>query len=202
MKITRFTQSCLLIEDGTTRIVIDPSGHDAQTNFGKLDGVLYTHEHSDHFDPSLCDKFLKQGAVVYVNASTAKLCPAGVKVIGDNEEFTIGGIKIQARELPHCLLTDGSKGPQNTGYLLNSKLFHSGDGTVIDNLSAEFLAVPIAGPDVSFKDSCDLIRSAKAKVAIPIHYDFIGTKPDAFARFASNTGCKIHPLNNAEGVEL
>ena len=55
MKITRYYQSCLLVEEGSARILIDPSGAEAERfdSFGKLDAVLYTHEHSDHFDPDL-----------------------------------------------------------------------------------------------------------------------------------------------------
>jgi L-ascorbate metabolism protein UlaG (beta-lactamase superfamily) len=68
MKVTRYFQSCLLVEDGETRVLIDPSGQekDSLDKFGKLDAVLYTHEHSDHFDANMAQTFVEQGiAPVY-----------------------------------------------------------------------------------------------------------------------------------------
>src|SRR5258708_1980014 len=130
MKITRYFQSCLLIEEGSGRILIDPSGAEAERieTFGKLDAVFYTHEHSDHFDAPLCEQLRSRGALIHANASTAKLIKGDVKNVNNGEEFTLGSLTLKAIELPHCLMPDGSKGPQNTGYFINQKFFHPGDG--------------------------------------------------------------------------
>jgi len=93
MKITRFTQSCLLIEEAKARILIDPSGEDSVVDFGELDAVLYTHEHADHFDPTLCKKFMEQGIAVYVNASTAKQIEGRPNIVEDGQEFKAGSFK-------------------------------------------------------------------------------------------------------------
>ena len=106
MKITRFTQSCLLIEEAKARILIDPSGEDSVVDFGELDAVLYTHEHADHFDPALCKKFMEQGIAVYVNASTAKQIEGKPNVVEDRQEFSAGSFEIKVIELPHCLMAD------------------------------------------------------------------------------------------------
>ena len=124
MKITRFVQSCLLIEDGGSRIVIDPSGEEASNDFGKLDAVLYTHEHGDHFDPELTKKFMEAGVSVYANASTAKKIEGQPNLVTDGQEFKVGTFDIKVLELPHCPMPNGSAGPQNVGYLINQKLFH------------------------------------------------------------------------------
>ncbi|MGH7782782.1 MAG: MBL fold metallo-hydrolase, partial [Candidatus Binatia bacterium] len=71
MKVTRYFQSCLLIEVNGVTILIDPSGQDKETDFGKLDAVFYTHEHLDHFDADMAQTFVEQGiAPVYANTST------------------------------------------------------------------------------------------------------------------------------------
>jgi L-ascorbate metabolism protein UlaG (beta-lactamase superfamily) len=206
MKISRFFQSCLLIEDNDTRILIDSSSHDAENydNFGKLDAVLFTHEHPDHFDAELAQKFMDSGVAAYVNESTAKHMKTQANVVKDGQEFQIKNIKVRARELPHCLMVDGSQGPQNTGYLINGKLFHSGDGVSIENLNTEILAAPISGPDVSLHDAHAFAMQTSAKVFIPIHYDIIGTKPEVFAMFSARTNppYEVKVIHHNQGLEL
>jgi L-ascorbate metabolism protein UlaG (beta-lactamase superfamily) len=204
MKVTRYFQSCLLIEENGVRILIDPSGQDKDIEkFGKLDAVLYTHEHSDHFDPEMATIFVEQGvAPVYANASTAKQIEASKTEVSDGQEFDIKGVKIKAYELPHCLMVDGSQGPQNTGYLISQKLFHPGDGKELNGISVDNLAMPLAGPDISPHDGFTFAKQVNAKQVIPIHYDYLGGNPDFFAMMTEKHGIKTLGLKNGETVEL
>jgi L-ascorbate metabolism protein UlaG (beta-lactamase superfamily) len=205
MKITRFFQSCLLVEDGDARILIDPSGNEADSadKFGKLDVVFYTHEHGDHFDADLAQIFVEKSVPVYANASTAKLIDAVKTVVKNGQEFDINGVKVKAIELPHCLMWDGSEGPQNTGYLIGDKLFHPGDGKELADFSVENLALPITGPDLSLKDAFDFAKQVSAKKVIPIHYDALGAHPEFFKRIGdAHFGFKTCVLKNGESVEL
>src|SRR4051812_6667891 len=162
MKVTRYFQSCLLVEEGKARILIDPSGHEKDRDFGRLDAVLYTHEHADHFDAEMAQTFVEQGiAPVYANASTANLIKASKTVVKDGQQFDINGVKIKALELPHCLMVDGSKGPQNTGFVIDGKLFHPGDGKELKGLTIDTLAVPISGPDISLHDAFAFTQQVK-----------------------------------------
>ena len=203
MKLTRYFQSCLLIEVNRVRILIDPSGQDKGTDFGKLDAVFYTHEHGDHFDAEMAQTIVEQGiAPVYANASTAKQVKASVTTTEDGKEYEVSGVKVKALELPHCLMVDGSQGPQNTGYVVNDELFHPGDGKELEGLTVKTLAVPLAGPDVSPHDAFAFGRQVKAQNLIPIHYDYLGGNPGFFASTAEKHGMKTHILDRGESVEL
>jgi L-ascorbate metabolism protein UlaG (beta-lactamase superfamily) len=207
MKVTRYFQSCLLIEDDNTRVLIDPSGQEKDNldKFGDLDAVFYTHEHPDHFDAEMAQMFVEQDmAPVYANASTAKLIKASKTEVKDGQEFTVGGIKVKAIELPHCLMIDGSQGPQNTGYLINNKLFHAGDGKELKGLKIEVLAGPITGPDISLKDICFFTNQVSAKILLPIHYDYIGTKPEVLISFSGfyKQPFKIRPIGLGKSAEF
>jgi len=205
MKVTRYFQSCLLIEEKGARILIDPSGQekDRLSEFGKLDAVFYTHEHGDHFDAGMARDFVEQGvAPVYANASTAKLIEASKTVVQDGKEYDISGMKIKCMELPHCLMVDGSTSVQNTGYLVDGKLFHPGDGAELAGLSVDTLAVPISGPDISLKDAYAFTMQVKAKQVIPIHYDFLGGNPDYLGSSLNKKGVKVHGLTIGDSIEL
>jgi L-ascorbate metabolism protein UlaG (beta-lactamase superfamily) len=205
MKITRYFQSCLLIEAGKARILIDPSSHekDKLGGLGKLDAVFYTHEHGDHFDAEMAQTFVEQGiAPVYANASTAKLIKASKTEVTDGQEFDINGVKVKAIELPHCLMVDGSTSVQNTGYLVNNELFHPGDGKELDGLSAKILAVPLNGPDISPHDAFMFARQVSAEHVLPIHYDFLGGNPDYFGSAIEKAGMKAHVLKLGESTQV
>jgi L-ascorbate metabolism protein UlaG (beta-lactamase superfamily) len=205
MKVTRYFQSCLLIEDGKARVLIDPSGQEKERlgEFGKLDAVFYTHEHMDHFDADMAKTFVEQGiAPVYANSSTAKQIEASKTVVEDGKEYDISGLKIKAIELPHCLMVDGSTAVQNTGYLFNGKLFHPGDGKELKGLQVDTLAVPISGPDISLKDAYDFAVQLTAKQVIPIHYDFLGGNPDFLGGYLNKKGVKVHGLTIGDSVEI
>ena len=206
MKVTRYVQSCLLIEDGSTRILIDPSGDekDRFNDFGKLDAVLYTHEHGDHFDPDLTKIFLESGIAVYANASTAKQADNSVKVVKNGQEFDIKELRIKVIELPHCPMPNGSAGPQNVGYLVNEKIFHPGDGKALTGLKVDNLAVPITGPDVSMRDAFDFLRQVGAKIGIPIHYDKLGANAEVYKTFAGyfDFPFELKPLKMGKSIEI
>jgi L-ascorbate metabolism protein UlaG (beta-lactamase superfamily) len=203
MKVTRFFQSCLLIEEGTARILIDPSAQESDNDIlGKLDAVLYTHEHSDHFDADLAQSLADSGAKIYANASTAKKMKTPPEIVSDNQEFEVSGLKIKALELPHCLMWDGSEGPQNTGFLVEAKMFHAGDGKELAGLAVETLALPINGPDISLKDAFDFAKQTSAKNIIPIHYDYLGGNPNVFADVGKGFDLNTHVLDRGESTNL
>jgi L-ascorbate metabolism protein UlaG (beta-lactamase superfamily) len=203
MKVTRYFQSCLLVEEGSARILIDPSGQDADIDkFGKVHAVLYTHEHGDHFDKEMAREFMNRGLAVYANGSTAKHFTTPPTIAVDGQEFDVAGVKLRVMELPHCLMSDGNPGPQNSGYLLNAKLFHPGDGIELDGLQVENLALPITGPDISFKDARSFAIQVKAKNIIPIHYDYIGTKPEVFQSLAGKGIDQITILSSGSSAEI
>ena len=205
MKITRYFQSCVLIEEAGVRVLIDPSGQekDRLGEFGQLDAVLYTHEHSDHFDAAMAQTFVEQGiAPLYANASTAKLIEASKTVVKDGQEYDIKGLKVKAIELPHCLMVDGSAGPQNTGYLINGQFFHPGDGKELNGLSVATLALPINGPDISLKDAYDFAVQVSAKQVIPIHYDYLGGNPDFLGSSLSKKGIKVLGISLGTSTDI
>ncbi len=206
MKLTRYYQSCLIVEEDGVRLLIDASVQEIERieQFGHIDAVLFTHEHSDHFSSELAEKYRQIGVPIYANDSTAKnmISPPNIMVSG--QEFEVKGVKIKPIDLPHCLLFDGRSGPQNTALLINNKFLDSGDSVEITSLTAEIAAIPMVGPDVSFKDSIAYAKSLQAKVIVPLHYDYLGGNPEVFSEVLArvNSGQQVRPLQLGETVQL
>ncbi|HUD81657.1 MAG TPA: MBL fold metallo-hydrolase [Patescibacteria group bacterium] len=210
MKVTKYPQSCLIIEKDGKRIIIDPGSlvspkYRAEDLF-PAEAILITHEHADHADPALIDDLTRGGQMIVVgNQSTSKAFGGIVtKVVSDGEKFEIAGFSITARELPHVAMVDGSAGPQNTGYLIDDVFFHSGDGIKIDNLTVNAVAAPIAGPDISPRDVFSFVKSLGCDTVIPVHYDYFSADPNFFAKLLApvKPGIKIIVLADEQSVEL
>lgn len=208
MKVTRYPQSCLTIEKNGKKIVIDPGNVFTQIykveDLGAIDAVLYTHSHADHFDISIVEQFRDNGVVMYGNSSVVNLIGNDAVEVVDGQEFEVAGFSVLPRDLDHCLMPDGSNGPHNTGFVVDGTFFHPGDGIKIDNLQVPDLALPIAGPDISFTGAIAFVKSLGARCVIPIHFDNHGTKPELLNKYNESfaLGLEVIILQNGQSVEL
>lgn len=196
----------MVLEMNDTRVAIDPgvpfTENYSVDELGHLDAVLYTHQHADHFDESLVGPFIEAGVAIYGNPSVAKLIESEIDTVNDGEVFTIGAFEITALDLPHCLMPDGSEGPENTGFVINGHFFHPGDGYTIDNLTVDTLALPIAGPSVSPKTAFDFAKQVQAKTLIPIHYDFFYENTEKIKSIGEDMGYRVIVLGHGESTEI
>lgn len=204
MNLIKYPQSCVVIENDDGRVLIDAGNVAldayALEDFGELDAVLYTHRHADHFDDRILGALTDRGIALYANADVAELLPDTATVVSDGESFDVAGFAITARDLPHVVMVDGSAGPPNTGYVIDGRLFHPGDGNALDGLSVDVLAVPIAGPSISFRDAYRFVSDVGARTAVPIHYDVFVADPDQFAGFCDIADVVV--LGHGESMSL
>ncbi|MGH7196278.1 MAG: MBL fold metallo-hydrolase [Candidatus Saccharimonadales bacterium] len=211
MKVTRLPQSCLLLEKEGKSIVIDPGDDFLKSHsvdeIKNVLAVLYTHQHADHYEPAIAAALIEAGVAVYANGSTARLIgDEKCNIVNSTDAFNVGQFEIVSYEIPHCLLPNGEPGPQNTGYVIDGALFHPGDGKDLDELELQVdnLALPITGPDISMLDACNFTKQVGAKVAIPIHYDKYGAKPEAYKHMAERLKMPftIHILADGESTQI
>lgn len=203
MEVTKYAQSCLVVAGDAGRLLIDPGGlglgSHTLDDVGDVDAVLYTHQHPDHFDPAQVDALRERGVTMYGNADVCGLVGDGANEVRDGETFEVAGFAVTARDLPHVEMVDGSPGPPNTGYVIDGRFFHPGDGTDIE-LEVDDLALPIAGPSISFRDAYRMTAALRSRRVIPIHYDFFVADPARFPDFCDIAEVII--LGHGESTDL
>ena len=187
MRLTKFGHSCLLVEEGGARVLLDPGLF--SDGFQELEGltaVCLTHQHSDHLDAERVRQVLDRspGArVVSDEGSAQALGEAGadVEVVHDGDELELGGLGLAVVGRDHAVIHPDIPVVPNVGYLLGGRLFHPGDAFTPPGQPVEVLAVPAGAPWMKLAEAVEYLRRVGPTVAVPVH-----------VRVLSEAGRSIH----------
>jgi len=212
MKITKLFHSCILIEEGETKILIDP-GHwmfeekrAEIKDFSDVSAVLITHEHPDHFYLEALGEIKKAGARIITNKSvSSKLKEINIdsEVLSPGESIDVSGISVKAVDCPHGILPIPV--PENIGFLIQDKVFHPGDCvTVRDIKNVEVLLSPFVAPWTKLIESVEFTKIINPKIVVPIHdgfmkYDFA---LNVFTKVISEAGIEVFSKNPGESFTI
>jgi L-ascorbate metabolism protein UlaG (beta-lactamase superfamily) len=175
MKIKKLGHCCLLLTLEKLTILTDPGAYStAQNTLTGIDVVLITHEHADHFHLESVKEVLAHNpsARIFTNKSVGgKLAAAGItfELLEDANSIEVNGIKLQAVDTKHEEIFEDWGQVQNTGYVINDKLFHPGDASADPGQAVEILALPIAGPWCRIADALHYALRLKPKIIFPVH---------------------------------
>ena len=198
MQITKFGHSCVLLDDGQTKILFDPGLYGGIPDID-VDGIVITHVHQDHLDMVQLQPLLKNNPRIITNTEVkTELEKHNItcEVVEEGHLTTIGTLTLQAFGNQHAIMHPDLPRFQNTGYLINDKIFHPGDALFIPPKKIEVMLLPVAAPWSKVEETLDYISATKAKINFPIHDGFI-TDGGAFHRFAK-MWCEKYELNYIE----
>lgn len=185
MLITKHAQSCLLIEAHGTRILIDPGYFVFQDegltpdSFPKIDLLIFTHEHKDHFDIENVIRIIELSKlVVLAPQSVADQLKnvANVEVTGEGYSKQFAGVKVEAFVSEHGPLPNGNTPPEVVGVVIDDgekRLYTPGDSVWLNQSTrADIVAVPICGKVVmDIATAKTELEKLQPELAVPIHYD-------------------------------
>lgn len=170
MKITKYLHSCLLVEEQDKIILLDPGKYTFDANvfpldqLTKLDYLLITHEHADHFYLPFVRKILEKFSdceIISTDSIVKQLETEQITATSEGDEF------IQMSLVPHEDVVVAVP-PENFMFTINGKLSHPGDSHHFST-NAPILALPIQAPWGSFTDALKLAESISPKYVLPIH---------------------------------
>jgi L-ascorbate metabolism protein UlaG (beta-lactamase superfamily) len=175
MRLTKFGHSCLLVEEGGTRVLLDPGSF--SEGFEELEGltaVCVTHQHGDHLDAGRVRRLLDRNPGVRVvsdEGSAQALDEAGadVEVVHDGDELELGGLGLAVAGRDHAVIHPDVPVVPNVGYLVGGRLFHPGDAFTVPGQPVEVLAVPAGAPWLKLSEAVDYLRRVAPRVAVPVH---------------------------------
>jgi L-ascorbate metabolism protein UlaG (beta-lactamase superfamily) len=175
MKITKYGHACLLVEEGNARILIDPGIWNPTPDVTGVHAVLVTHEHQDHVDVGQLKEVLGKnpGASVITHEGVGKvLSEAGISyaVLEEGGVADVNGVSVQGVGHDHAIIYGDTSPCQNTGFLIDGRLFVPGDALHdIPDSQVEILALPTGAPWMKLAEAIDYAKAVKPKVVFPVH---------------------------------
>jgi len=191
MKITKFPQSCLLIETKGKKILVDPGSLKYKEEYfdiwNSVNIILITHKHSDHCNTAMLEK-LNKDITIY---STSEVKEANnsldINIVKENDVLQLDDIKIEVVHAIHGyqpLLKGDKEVHENVGYIIDdgeNRLYTTSDTICFRNdYKADILCVPVTGHGLTMSafEASLYAKEVGATLTIPIHMDNPAFPPD------------------------
>ncbi len=169
MKITKLVHSCLLVETPERTTLFDPGVYSTVDVDGlqKLDDVIITHTHGDHFDLELIKKLVTKFPSLHITATDEIVAQLRIESIPATSAASEG---IAFFEAPHEATQPYYEAdpPQEIGVHYLDTLSHPGDSHSFNETKA-VLALPIQAPWGSPNAAVALGLKLRPQCIIPIH---------------------------------
>jgi L-ascorbate metabolism protein UlaG (beta-lactamase superfamily) len=197
--LTRIAQSSFRVEteDGLV-IAVDPFSPSAA--WTKVDVVLITHPHYDHFNAAVVRSLLKEGTRVIVPASIQESGAdqgLATDALAPGETKKVGTITVTAVRAYNLGKPQHPKNKDWLGYVFTVdglKVYHAGDTDLIpemEDLAVDVALLPVGG--LATMNAPAAVQAAgliHATVVVPMHYGkvpFTGSAGRKFARLWAGT---------------
>jgi L-ascorbate metabolism protein UlaG (beta-lactamase superfamily) len=213
MQIVHLGQSCVLIETGTARLLLDPGVYSAGfEELTGLDGILITHQHPDHLDLERLPGLLATNPaarLVVDSGSAAQLADAGIEyqVTAPGHRLELAGATVDVIGGEHSVIHPDIPVVPNNGYLINDDgvtVLHPGDSFTLPGRPLDLLLLPTAAPWLKISEAVDYLRAVSPPLAVPIHQAILA-KPDkhyGLFRELAPAGTAIEIATHAEPLKL
>lgn len=213
MHIVHFGQSCVLVEIGTARLLLDPGIYSA--DFDELTGlnaVLVTHQHPDHLDLARMPALLaaNPAAQLLVDSGSApQLAAAGIahQVVEPGQQLELAGTTVEVIGGDHGVIHPDIPVVPNNGYLISDDtgtVLHPGDSFTVPAHDIDLLLLPTAAPWLKVSEAVDYLRAIAPPLAVPIHQAILATPEKYYGLFRelAPTGTDIQIAAHAEAMKI
>ena len=185
MKITKFPQSCLLVETKGKKILVDPGNLKYKEEYfniwNTVDIILITHKHSDHCNTEILEKVDKNIKIYSSNEVKNTHPTLDINIVKENDKINIEDkVIVEVVHAEHGYIPPmktGAKVIENIGYIIDdneTRVYITSDTICFQNeYKCDILCVPVSDYGVvmgAFEASL-FAKETNAKLVIPLHAD-------------------------------
>ena len=187
MKITKYNQSCLLIETNNKRVLVDPGtiGYDESilNEWNNINYILVTHRHPDHCNEKAINIITERDqALIYTTQevvdNTNLINPI---IIKQGDIIDLDNIKIEVTKAVHGFFTPmkNNNGEifENVGFIIddgNKRLYATSDTINFNNnYKCDILCMPFNGNGLTLGivDGIMFAKDIGPEIVIPVHME-------------------------------
>ncbi len=207
MRTTHFGHSCVLLDTGAARLLIDPGAFaDGFEGLTGLDAVLVTHQHPDHLDVERLRPLLRANpdARLLVDAGSAGALDVDHEVLAPGDALDVAGARVQVLGGEHAVIHPDLPVIPNNAYLVDGTHLHPGDAFPAAPGPVEVLFLPTAAPWLKASEAVDHLRAVAPRTAVPVHQGLLARPQVFYGLFTSLApeGTRVRVLDPGEAVEL
>lgn len=173
MDITKYGHACFVVEKSGVALVIDPGSWTTDLKIpSKVTGIIVTHEHPDHCDPSLIQDIIDANpeAVVYAHRDVqSMLGEQPFLAVESGDAVTVADFTLRFTGGAHAAIADHIPVPANLGVMIDDMVYYPGDSFSLPEGAVEIVAVPAAAPWMKFSEAADFLRAVKPRLVFPTH---------------------------------
>jgi L-ascorbate metabolism protein UlaG (beta-lactamase superfamily) len=211
MKFTKYGHAAFLIEEGASKVLIDPGSFSSGfEDLTALTAVLYTHIHADHYDEGKLSAILAHNPDVQLiaDSDTAVAIEAAghtVKVAGEDDVLELGSFRVKVIGHDHAIIHRLMPQAKNVGYFINDRAFYPGDALTVPRDPVEILLLPVEAPWTKVAEVIDYMLEVAPKIALPSH-ESVSAVPDMqygmIGGVAKTHNIDFRTMKAGESVEL
>jgi Predicted Zn-dependent hydrolases of the beta-lactamase fold len=186
VKITKYNQSCLLVEAKGKRILVDPgeidlSDQNIDGDWTRIDAIFVTHRHFDHCSERAIKAIVERdNSQVYTTTEVSSHCKIdNLNIVKDGDRVELDGTTVEVVRAEHGFLVamkySDSEIKENVGFIIDdgdNRLLHTSDTIGFNsNYKCTVLAMPFNGNGLTFGivDGVNYARDVSPKIVLPIH---------------------------------
>jgi L-ascorbate metabolism protein UlaG (beta-lactamase superfamily) len=187
MKITKYAQSCILIEAMGKRILVDPGTIDynksyPESEWSKIDVILVIHKHEDHCNVDAIKEIMKNSKTKFYSSREVSdfFSELSSEIVKVGDLLTLEDIKIEVVKAVHGyipLFRGDKEIHENIGFIVDdgvSRAYQTRDSISFKNdYKCDVLFIPVVDHGIVMGpwDAALFAKETDAKIVIPIHYD-------------------------------
>lgn len=184
MKITKFAQSCVMIQTKGEKILVDPGvigvTDEIIEKWKNPDAILITHKHSDHCDIDSIQKIRGSNTKIYTSAQVVKTFPdLRAEIVQPGYKIAIGEVNIEVTKAVHGytpFLQGGNEIEGNLGFIVErgKRVYLVGDSIGFKNeYKCNIIFVPVCNHGLVMGpfEAALFAKETNAELVIPYHVD-------------------------------
>lgn len=174
LQLIKHAHACVELRRGPHRILVDPGELGAAPDLTDCCAVLVSHGHFDHASRTVLEEAAAARVPIFGPADLSSMLGSEVlahwlTVLHPGERRTIGGLEVHVVGGRHAPVHPEREGPENLGYLIESRLLITGDQHPRVDGPVDVLVTPVDAPWLRAVDLIAYVRSVRPETVLGVH---------------------------------